>query len=901
MKNKLLLLIVTLFSFTQLNAQVFWTEDFGTGCSQGNTANTYAGPNGAWSVNNVGANDPEANEFYVSATEAGMGAGNCGDGCISNGTLNNRTLHIGSNDGFTTPDPGAAYNAGGICGLLFCVATDKRAESSAIDCSGQTGITLDFNYMENGDGTNDDATLWYFDGATWSQLDPLAKTPVTCSPQGTWTAFSIGLPASADNNPNVKIGFRWVNNDDGVGTDPSFAVDDITLSTTTPVGPNASFTPDNQTICEGDCVTYTDNSSTSDAGGITSWTWSFPGGTPNSFNGQNPPCIDYTTAGTYSVELTVTDANASDDTITIANYITVESGPDAGTNGAVTFCDTDAPSDLINELGGTPDAGGAWTPAMASGTGVFDPSSDTPGTYTYTVTSTNSCPDATAEVDVTVNTCNTTTASFSADNQTICAGDCINFADLSASPNTIVNWDWTFTGGAPSTFNGQAPGCVTYNTPGTYAVELSVTDDMGVTDDTVTIATYITVEAPPNAGNSATVSYCDNDPVTDLFNELGGTPDAGGSWSPATSAGGGMFEPGVDAPGIYTYTVSSTNSCPDASATVDVSVNNCNQPTAGFTASSQTICQGECVTFNDISTGTNINSWEWDFSSGGDPTSFSGQNPPQVCYDQPGTYTVTLTITDDVGTDDMTMTITVNPGPSPEITQNSEQCEGNTVTLTTGLSGNHTWSDNSTNTTLDVTTDGTYWVDVDDGSGCIGSDTIKMTFHDELVLELTAVPETCIDAEDGTVITEVVQGDGPLSYSWLNGDTSSNPSFAPGIYTVSVVNDYGCQWKDTVEIEAATEECPEPSVYIPNIFSPNGDGINDFFEVYGNDIAALTVQVFDRWGKMVFYSTSLDAQWDGERNGKPMNTAVFAYLVNVTYSNGIQEEYSGNVTLVRKK
>ena len=70
--------------------------------------------------------------------------------------------------------------------------------------------------------------MWYFDGATWTQIDNMPKTIVCGSGQGQWGTRTIVLPASANNNANVKIGYRWVNNDDGAGSDPSFAVDDIT-------------------------------------------------------------------------------------------------------------------------------------------------------------------------------------------------------------------------------------------------------------------------------------------------------------------------------------------------------------------------------------------------------------------------------------------------------------------------------------------------------------------------------------------------------------------------------------------------------------------------------------------------------------------------------------------------
>lgn len=209
---------------------VFWTEEFGSGCNTGQLASSYSGINGAWSITNTGNNEITANTFYVSAEENGQGAGVCGAACGSNRTLHVSTTYLG--------DLGAAYletDALSCSFLGLCSATDKRAESPVINCTGQSGITLSFNYMEFGEGTADNASLWYYDGATWSQLVDLSKTlccgGVVCDglTQGLWTSYSIALPASANNNPNVRIGFRWVNNANGVGTDPSFAVDDIKL------------------------------------------------------------------------------------------------------------------------------------------------------------------------------------------------------------------------------------------------------------------------------------------------------------------------------------------------------------------------------------------------------------------------------------------------------------------------------------------------------------------------------------------------------------------------------------------------------------------------------------------------------------------------------------------------
>jgi len=220
---KSLFFVGILLSTSVLSAQVFWTEAFQNGCASGCLANTYTGTNGAWTTTSTGVNGNDANVWYISGAECGNGPDTCGSVCGAT----DPSLHLGMYA--TLGDNGATYLAGGL-GYLY-PETNMRAESPIINCSGHSTITLAFNFIGNGDGTLDDATLWYYNGSTWSQIDPLPKPPLgTCNPQAQWTAFSIQLPLDANNNPNVKIGFNWTNNDDNIGTDPSFAVDDITLS-----------------------------------------------------------------------------------------------------------------------------------------------------------------------------------------------------------------------------------------------------------------------------------------------------------------------------------------------------------------------------------------------------------------------------------------------------------------------------------------------------------------------------------------------------------------------------------------------------------------------------------------------------------------------------------------------
>ncbi|MGB3946410.1 MAG: gliding motility-associated C-terminal domain-containing protein [Bacteroidia bacterium] len=216
-----LLLVLSSSSYSQ----AFWTENFTNNCASNCLATGFTGVNGSWSVFNTSTNGLDNNNWYVSAAEEGFSAGNC---AAQNGT--DDCLHISANFN-TFGDQGAAYVNDGLGGT-FAILTDSRAESPTINCTGQSNIVLQFDYIEGGEGTNDNTILWYFDGTTWSQLFDLPKTTL-CFPQvGTWTTYQQSLPASANNNPNVKIGFSWVNNDNALGDAPSFAVDDITLTAT---------------------------------------------------------------------------------------------------------------------------------------------------------------------------------------------------------------------------------------------------------------------------------------------------------------------------------------------------------------------------------------------------------------------------------------------------------------------------------------------------------------------------------------------------------------------------------------------------------------------------------------------------------------------------------------------
>lgn len=145
-----------------------------------------------------------------------------------------------------------------------------------------------------------------------------------------------------------------------------------------------------------------------------------------------------------------------------------------------------------------------------------------------------------------------------------------------------------------------------------------------------------------------------------------------------------------------------------------------------------------------------------------------------------------------------------------------------------------------------------------------------------------------------------------ISWYWETGDgsTSASNSFtydypAPGEYNayLQVVNQWGCS--DSIYFTIIVEE--ETSIYLPNSFTPNGDGLNDVFYVYGTNWRDMEFRVFDRWGGEVFMSDNPDKGWNGKINntGEYLMNGTYAYKLYVIDFYGKEYEYMGHINLIR--
>ncbi|MCB0790210.1 MAG: gliding motility-associated C-terminal domain-containing protein [Flavobacteriales bacterium] len=145
-----------------------------------------------------------------------------------------------------------------------------------------------------------------------------------------------------------------------------------------------------------------------------------------------------------------------------------------------------------------------------------------------------------------------------------------------------------------------------------------------------------------------------------------------------------------------------------------------------------------------------------------------------------------------------------------------------------------------------------------------------------------------------------------VTYSWSPPELVSDPSSGAPTVVVQgttwfhvVISDGICTKDDSVLVTVHELLCDEPDIFLPNAFSPNGDGSNEVLYVRGRYISSLELQIFDRWGEKVFETTDQSVGWDGTFNGEPVDPAVFVYHLRVTCADGQSRFFKGNITVVR--
>ena len=140
-------------------------------------------------------------------------------------------------------------------------------------------------------------------------------------------------------------------------------------------------------------------------------------------------------------------------------------------------------------------------------------------------------------------------------------------------------------------------------------------------------------------------------------------------------------------------------------------------------------------------------------------------------------------------------------------------------------------------------------------------------------------------------------GNTNAAWLWNTGDTTSSISAVqPGVYYATITLN-GCSTTDTVWIK---NDC---YLSIPNTFSPNNDGVNDYFfprQRLSAGVSSFRLDVYNRWGQLIFETKNIDGRgWDGKLNGVDQPEGVYIYIIEVQFKDGEAQHYKGNVTLLR--
>jgi len=191
---------------------------------------------------------------------------------------------------------------------------------------------------------------------------------------------------------------------------------------------------------------------------------------------------------------------------------------------------------------------------------------------------------------------------------------------------------------------------------------------------------------------------------------------------------------------------------------------------------------------------------------------------------------------------------------------------------------------------------GSYSITITDSTGCTEHDTAVVGRQQAVRFSVATLPDTC-DRKVGFASVSLISGVPPFQYAWFPG-TFNSPTvdrLGYGDYAVTVTDSNGC----SASLEARIHEDCLNDLVIPNAFTPNGDGKNDFFFASGLDVTAFAIEIYNRWGIKVFESSEIHSEWDGSYNGKPQEDGIYVWHVSFSMSDSDLQQKTGTVLLIR--
>jgi gliding motility-associated-like protein len=612
---------------------------------------------------------------------------------------------------------------------------------------------------------------------------------------------------------------------------------------------------------------------------------------------QNIPNPNFTgiIPAPYPLSLLVTNATGCQDRDTVVMTVVPNPTADAGTGGNVCIGDS-------IQLGSTPnpDYAYAWSPT----TGLSDPTAAQPWyvptaagpiSYTLTVTDTSNSAGCTDTDNVSVTAFLTPSVSVAPTSVTTCQGQVVTLTATPSGGTLPYNFSWT-TGGnaATESFIATSSGPVTVTVTDASACAVSASATLTVNDTAV-----LTLAPLPD-------TICSGNPVNVNVTATGGSGNLTYTWSTGQTTPSFTDLPAVTT--TYALTVSDANGCESHLAhTVVVNPGEF----VDIILPDTSVCGGGSIDINGVTSSAGITSYSWSPTTG---VSNPNISTPVITPTASTLYVLTATNANTGCTIQDSIFIAFS---DVNVThwQDSLVCLGDSVVFDiqpTGGSGNYTYlwqyspgntlsNDSIANPTLFPQSNGTYFVTVTDTSvGCSTALTINVN-----------VTQLQIQVNPGSALLNPGQhielnAFGAMSYTWgpdttgLSCYTCPNPTARPVTsvtYVVTGTDTTGCRGTATVVLSV-------DSLLIPNMFSPNGDGINDelelnYYGAYGN----YEILIYDRWGHQIFATKDKQIMWNGKTaGGQDVPEGVYFLHVRILGDDAIPSKDKNrvfHVTLLR--
>lgn len=607
-----------------------------------------------------------------------------------------------------------------------------------------------------------------------------------------------------------------------------------------------------------------------------SFIWDFGDGSP--LDTAFTPSHLYTTPGTYTVTLIATDSLACNvnDTAQFPILIGVPQPITAG------FTHTFNPNCSLFQISTTNQTVGdplnfQWD--MGDGSPVILDTNVThnyPGPGTYDITLIVSDPTGCSINDTVVQQVVIPNpvfvdAGFTVQQTPDCSDLIVSTADTSIGPAPSI-WSWNMgDGSAPITTQNVSN--YLYSVPGTYTISMVVTDSSSCNiHDTAT--TQLTVLAPIPITSDFTVQEtpgCADLQVVSSNLSIGNNLIFDWDMGDGTLISDTNVTHLYTTPGTYviTLTVSDAWGClPPELSTDTVTLIPVQGPLAAMNATQVNACSFLQLEGLNQSTGDSIG-FVWNM---GDGTLLTDTNIVHQ-YTTPGTYVIQLLVNDLTGcnpSDSVQIQVDINDELPVNIAGNDVLCPGATMLLnaTTPDATSYLWNTGATTPQIAIDQSGVYIVTVQD-SLCTGSDTITIypgQLHN-LFYELYACPQEELEL--------TIPYSNGISYNWqAGGNAQTINTFGTGTYIYDIIDSDGCPHRDSIRVVPVDSLA---RVYAPNAFTPDGDGINDVFEISGIGERDVELQIFNRWGDLLHTTSGLGVVWDGNYRGSLVQSGVYVY------------------------